>query len=270
MDRQAVVAGQFYSDDSARLKSELGQLIRTLPDNKGAVDKLVMVPHAGYVFSGAACGQVFSKAHLGETVIMLGPNHTGTGNNISVWPGRGSWIFPGGRLDIDEETAGKLVDSSSGFSFDETAHLREHSLEVVIPFLHFINPAARIVPVCVSESDLESLETAGKALAKIVSESSSSVSILVSSDMSHYISADLAKKKDSMALEKVVRVDPYGLYSVVSSNRISMCGVLPMTMALFAARRLGAMSGKLVSYTNSGNVTGDMDQVVAYAGVIVS
>lgn len=270
MDRQPIVAGQFYSDEPDRLKADLSRLIGKVSAKTGNVDRLVMVPHAGYVFSGRACGKVFAEANLGGTVIMLGPNHTGMGEKMSVWPGGDSWIFPGGRLDVDEEIATLLVGSNCGFSFDKNAHLREHSLEVVVPFLHYVNPSTRIVPICVSESDPAALEKAGRAMAKVISESSVPVSLLVSSDMSHYIPAQEAKKMDSMALEHVLRIDPLGLYSTVSNNRISMCGVLPMTMALFAAEELGSVSGRLVSYTNSGNVTGDMEQVVAYAGVIIS
>lgn len=270
MDRQPIVAGQFYTGDPDRLKTELGQYVGKFPEKNGSYDRLVMLPHAGYVFSGRACGTTLEEARIADTVILLGPNHTGMGDGLSVWPGSGSWIFPGGRLDVDEAVARAIVDSETGFSFDRTAHVREHSLEVIVPFLHYLNPSTRIVPICVSESDPSILEKAGEALANVISESSVPVSMVVSSDMSHYISAEQAKKLDSMALENVVRVDPLGLYSTVSRNGITMCGVLPMTMALYAAKKLGSSSGRLVAYSNSGSVTGDMDQVVAYAGVIVS
>lgn len=270
MDRQPIVAGQFYSDSPEKLKSDLEILIGKVPAEKGPADKLIMVPHAGYVFSGRACGQVIAQSSLGQTVILLGPNHTGAGDLLSVWPADEKWLFPGGSLEIDEDIASALVESGSGFSFDRAAHLREHSLEVVLPFLYHMKPDIKIVPVCVSENNIENLHTAGDALAEVVANSSVPVTILVSSDMSHYISAEEAKMKDSMALEKIVRIDPAGLYSIVQSNDISMCGVLPMTMALYAARSAGALNGRLISYTNSGNVTGDNSQVVAYAGVIIS
>ncbi len=128
----------------------------------------------------------------------------------------------------------------------------------------------KIVPVCVSEASPSNLRKAGEAIAEIMKNHPQPVSMVVSSDMSHFVSADQAKKLDSMALEAIIRMDPSDLYSIVSSNQISMCGVLPMTLAMFAAKKLGASSGKLVHYTNFRQATGDYERVVAYAGVIIS
>lgn len=270
MNRQPVVAGRFYPDNPEQLKEELGQYLGSRSDKTDQpYDRLIMLPHAGYMFSGEPCGKTLSEANLAPTVILLGPNHTGLGSPLSVWEG-GSWEFPGGKLDVDGVIARKLISSDAGFVENQAAHSREHSLEVIVPFLHYLNPATKIVPVCVSESSPAVLRKAGEVLADIIEECSEPISIVVSSDMSHFISASKAKKMDSMALEAVIRMDPNDLYSIVSSNQISMCGVLPMTLGMFAAKKLGAKGGRLVEYTNSGNVTGDYESVVAYAGVIIS
>lgn len=270
MNRKPVVAGRFYTDDPRLLKKELDQYLGPLDDNDDRpCDRLVMLPHAGYMFSGAPCGKTLARARLGRTVILLGPNHTGLGAPISVWPS-GIWEFPGGELEVNSSMASSLIESGVGFVANEAAHTREHSLEVLLPFLHRINPEIRIVPVCVSESSPSVLHRAGEIISDIISAADEPVTMVVSSDMSHFISAARAKKMDSMALEAIIRMDPQDFYSIVASNQISMCGVLPMTMGMFAARKLGATSGRLVEYTNSGQVTGDYESVVAYAGVIIS
>ncbi|HAS88126.1 MAG TPA: AmmeMemoRadiSam system protein B [Desulfovibrio sp.] len=270
MNRKPVVAGRFYPDSPEQLRKEIEMYTGNL-DSKSdrPVDRLVMVPHAGYMFSGEPCGKTLAQSKLAQTVFLLGPNHTGLGSPLSVWD-KGSWEFLGGKLVVDEELAAQLIESGAGFISNEKAHSREHSLEVIVPFLHYINPSMKIVPVCVSEASPTNLRKAGEAIARIMEDSSESLSMVVSSDMSHFVSADQARKLDSMALEAIIRMDPSDLYSIVSSNQISMCGVLPMTMGMFAAQKLGATSGKLVQYTNSGQATGDYERVVAYAGVIIS
>ncbi|OEU66906.1 MAG: AmmeMemoRadiSam system protein B [Desulfovibrio sp. S3730MH75] len=270
MDRKPVVAGRFYTDDPQELKIEIEKYVgERTKCAKPPYDRLVMLPHAGYMFSGGTCGKTLSEASLAPTVILLGPNHTGLGAPLSVW-GQGVWEFPGGKLEVDENLAKEIIECGAGFVSNETAHGREHSLEVLIPFLKHVNPKTRIVPICVSERAPGLLKKAGEALAGIIAGSDSDITIVVSSDMSHFITADQAKKLDSIALEAVIRMDPEGLYSAVSSNDISMCGVLPMTMAMHAVQKAGACGGRLVEYTNSGKVTGDFESVVAYAGIIIS
>ncbi|WP_319778635.1 AmmeMemoRadiSam system protein B [Maridesulfovibrio sp.] len=269
MNRQPVVAGRFYPDSPEQLRRELEMYMGTpVQDLDSKPDRLVMVPHAGYMFSGYPCGKTLAQSKLASRVFLLGPNHTGLGSPLSVWD-KGSWEFPGGKLDVDEGLALKLIESGTGFTANEKAHSREHSLEVIVPFLHYLNPRVKIVPVCVSEASPTNLRKAGEAIAELMEDSPEPVSMVVSSDMSHFISADQAKKLDSMALEAIIRMDPSDLYSIVSSNQISMCGVLPMTMAMFAAKKLGATSGRLIDYSNSGKATGDYERVVAYAGVII-
>ena len=268
MDRQPVVAGRFYDAQPDKLNAMVDGFLG-LGEKRAEHTLLAMVPHAGYVFSGAVCGKTLGMADLAPTILLLGPNHTGQGGRFALW-NKGAWNIPGASLPIDTELAEVLLAADATLMADTVAHMGEHSLEVILPFLHRLNPATTIVPISISSPSLESLEQVGKAMGWALKEFDRPVSIVVSSDMSHYISHDNAKKMDSMALEAAVSLDPAVLYSTVRGRNISMCGVLPMTTGLYAALELGASKAELVAYATSGDVSGDFDQVVGYAGVLVS
>jgi len=268
MDRQPIVAGRFYEGRGPALKDDVRSLMGGVTrDDTPTI--LAMVPHAGYVYSGAVCGRTLARARLAPTILLLGPNHTGQGRSLAVWPD-GRWHTPTGGLDVDSRLADALLSAESRLSRDVAAHMGEHSLEVVVPFLEQASPGATIVPVSVSEQRPDVLAEVGRAVAGVLSGWDSPVSVVVSSDMSHYISHDAAAKRDAMALAAIESLDPQGLYSVVRREGISMCGVLPMTLGLATAVALGASKAEVVEYATSGDVSGDKSRVVGYAGVIVS
>ena len=277
--RKSLVAGRFYPAQADTLRAELAAYL-TVPAGGPLPlgDKIplaAMVPHAGYVFSGAVAGATLAQAALADTMVLLGPNHTGRGAPLAVWSG-GPWLTPLGAVPVAADLASELVESGSGFSGDCSAHTAEHSLEVLLPFLQVLRPALRIVPVVAALADLPSLQMAGEALAACVqrrTEQGERVSVVVSSDMSHYLPHENAKALDALALEKIMALDPEGLYQTVRARNISMCGVLPMTLALFACSAMGATAGHLVAYATSGQ-TGqaygaDMQSVVGYAGALI-
>lgn len=268
MNRQPCVAGRFYPGEPAALQAELDTYLDDGGDPRQAQTRLAMVPHAGYMFSGPLCGRTLARARLADTILMLGPNHTGMGTPMSLWD-NGHWEFPGGSTPIETELAQNLLANVDEFQPDTRAHLNEHSLEVVLPFLHRLNPEVRIVPVAVAEQDPEALAEAGRQVAAVLRSHSEDVSIVVSSDMSHFISEEQAARQDKLALDAALEIDPEALWQTVRTNRISMCGVMPMTLGLTAARNLGATSATLTGYTSSAKVTGDREQVVGYAGIIV-
>jgi len=269
MERQPVVAGQFYDAQPEKLHAMVDAFLGLGKDKGEERTLLAMVPHAGYVYSGAVCGKTLGMANLEQTVLLLGPNHTGRGERFSVW-NEGDWNIPGGSVSFDSALADALLASDAHLKADTAAHMDEHSLEVILPFLHRLEPNTTIVPISISSSSLDSLRQVGQAIGQTLKMFDRPVSIVVSSDMSHYISHDEAKKKDSQALEAVVTLDPAALFNTVRGNNISMCGVLPMTTGLYAALEMGATKGELVAYATSGEVSGDFDQVVGYAGVLVS
>lgn len=269
MQRQPVVAGRFYDGNPGRLYETVDGFLGLADERRQDKTLLAMVPHAGYVFSGAVCGKTLATANLESTILMLGPNHTGRGDRFSLWSG-GSWEIPGGSVPIDAELAETLLDADPLISADTAAHLGEHSLEVILPFLYRLNPETTFVPIAISAHVFDDVAAVGKAIGQAIKEFDRPVSVVVSSDMSHYISHDEAKRLDSMALEAAVALDPRALFSTVREHNISMCGILPMTAGLFAALEMGAVKGELVDYATSGEVSGDYDQVVGYAGVLVS
>lgn len=267
MMRLPAVAGQFYPGQPAALQAQLHQYCN--PPTNGKKVPGVISPHAGYIYSGAIAGQLFSKIAIPDKVVVLGPNHHGLGHSGAVFS-EGSWQTPLGEIQIDAKLAADILSACPHFAADEQAHRREHSLEVQVPFIQFCNPRAAIVPICLGHLPLEVLIESGEALAGVIAADEQPVLIIASSDMTHFESAAAAKKKDSLALEKVEELDAEGLYQTVRDNRISMCGVLPSVVMLAAARKLGATSGTVISYATSGDVTGDNSDVVGYAGVIVS
>lgn len=269
MDRQPVVAGRFYDGGSDNLNAAVDGFLRLGEGKRAEPTLLAMVPHAGYVYSGAVCGRTLAEANLADTVLLLGPNHTGRGASMALWS-EGNWLVPGGPVPVDEELAGELLAADSHIILDSEAHLGEHSIEVVLPFLQRLNPAMRIVPIAVSEPRSDVLRQVGRNIGQALKVLGRPVSMVVSSDMSHYIAHDDAKKQDALAIGEAVKLDPAALYDTVRSNNITMCGVLPMTVGLYAALELGATKGELVTYATSGEVSGDYDQVVGYAGVLVS
>jgi AmmeMemoRadiSam system protein B len=264
------VAGQFYPAGPTLAKDVAALLAQTPSGGKHDRPTLMaMVPHAGYVYSGSVAAKTLAQANLADTVLLLGPNHTGRGRRLAVWPD-GTWELPGGGLAVDEELAGALLASDTRLAADYAAHAGEHSLEVVLPFLWVKNPATRIVPVVVAEFNPTVLSDVAVSMASVLKNWPKPVSIVVSSDMSHYVSHDAARGLDALALAEIKALRPMGLFSVVRDRGITMCGVLPMTLALFLAREMGAETAEVTAYATSGEVSGDMQHVVGYAGVLIS
>ena len=267
MVRQPVVAGQFYPAGKVDLSATVRSYMKPDADKKASI--AVMSPHAGYIYSGGVAGKTISYAEIPEEVIILGPNHHGRGHDVAVYS-EGSWETPLGNVPVLSGLAEKVLAECAMTAPDTVAHMFEHSLEVQVPFLQFAQPSLRILPICISHQPLETLLELGEGIARVLKPMVKQPLMVASTDMTHYESGEAARKKDFMALEKVLNLDPEGLYQVVRENRISMCGVMPSVVMLQAAKALGAQKAELISYSNSGDITGDQSEVVGYAGVRVS
>lgn len=265
MVRPPAVAGQFYPGQAEALRRQVQQFLITLGTEQTAIG--IVVPHAGYIYSGAIAGMTFAGIKIPERVIILGPNHHGIGHPAAVFPD-GSWETPLGESVVDAELAARIVAKCPKMGRDAVAHRYEHSLEVQLPFIQARVPRATIVPICLAFGTAEELVVLGEGLAQAVAESGE-VLIVASSDLTHYESGPAAKEKDLRALARILALDAEGLFRTVREGRISMCGLGPVAVMLAAARNLGAATASLVRYGNSGDVSGDQSQVVGYAGVIV-
>ncbi len=267
MLRKPAVAGYFYQASPDGLRKQVANYVRTDADRIRAIG--VLSPHAGLVYSGAVAGAVFSKVILPETFILIGPNHTGMGAPVSVFT-EGEWDMPDGTAAVDSTLARAIAEKSRYASEDYDAHRGEHSLEVQIPFIQYFREDFKIVPVTMMSTALEACSEVGIAIGHAIKESEKDVLIVASSDMTHYESARSAKEKDHRAIEKILAMDPAGLHHTVKEYGITMCGFAPAVTMLYAALELGATKATLVKYMNSGDVSGDYDQVVGYAGMIIS
>jgi MEMO1 family protein len=266
--RDPAVAGRFYPADPEKLRTQVGALLgaSSPPEPRKAI--AVMAPHAGYMYSGGIAGQTFAGVQVPERAVVLCPNHTGLGVRRSLW-GSGAWRLPGASVPVDAELAA-LVGKYAKLEGDRLAHVGEHAIEVELPLMLARQPALRIVPVCLAGLSLADCHEVGRGLARAVKEAGGDVLIVASSDMSHYISAKAAARLDRTALDRVIGLDPDGLYETVTRLDISMCGYVPATVALVAARELAASRAQLVRYGSSGEASGDFERVVGYAGVVVS
>lgn len=263
MDREPAVAGRFYSGDPARLARDVAEMLG--PPVSAGPALGVLVPHAGYVYSGGVAGATYARVEVPERAVVLCPNHTGFGARVSLWPD-GGWNTPLGRVPVDPELT-QALRSCPLVQDDRAAHRHEHALEVQLPFLRARRPEVVIAALCLGPLSVEEALELGEAVADAVR--AHSALLVASSDMSHYVSAEEAREKDQRALDRLLALDARGLHDTVRREDISMCGVVPATVMLAAARSLGARSAELVRYANSGDVTGDRDSVVGYAGAIV-
>jgi len=270
MIREPVVAGYFYPEDREDLLAELKRLIEFSEEKIPALG--IVVPHAGYIYSGGVAGKVYGKILPPEVAVLMGTNHTGLGERASLYPGE-AFRTPLGKVRINQTLSSLLLEEAPLVKRDLYAHLREHSLEVQVPFLQYLNPQVEIIPLCLAELYLEEIRELGKALARAIRKFQEKelkrVLIVASSDFSHYEPAHLAEKKDSLVIKEILSLSEEGLLRVVFRERISMCGVIPVACLLVACKDLGAREARLVDYKTSGDITQDYSAVVGYGGLII-
>ncbi len=266
MRRAPAVAGRFYPAQPAELRRELESYLEGQP-TEAAIG--CVVPHAGIMYSGHVAGAVYARLKAAPSYIILCPNHSGYGRPLAILS-EGVWETPLGDAPIDAALAAELRRACRLLEEDEAAHRFEHSLEVQLPFLQVRQPGFRFVPIAVGVGSYGPLEELGRAVAQVAGKAKERPLIVASSDLNHYEPDAINRAKDHKAIDRIVALDPRGLYDTVRREDISMCGFGPTVAMLTAARILGATRAELVRYANSGDVTGDRSHVVGYAGILIA
>jgi MEMO1 family protein len=266
MLRLPAVAGQFYPSNPRELAAAVEGYTGQEPVQAKERVRACLVPHAGYIYSGAVAGAVFSRIALTRKILLLGVRHYPRGEALAILS-EGMWRTPLGDAPVDGVLAQRLREECPALREDNEAHSREHSLEVELPFLQVLDPGFSFVPVAVGTVRPQELKELGEGIARVLAESPEEILIVTSSDMNHYEDDETTRHKDQIAIDRMLKLDPAGLYEVCRDKRISMCGLGPAVAMLTAIDRLGAKTAQLVRYATSGDVSGDRDAVVGYAGM---
>jgi len=268
MIRKAAWAGRFYPLAEKDIRILITDF--SSKEEKKIAAKAVMVPHAGYIYSGHVASEVYSRTALPNRFIIASPNH---------WEGRTSvamdtndqWETPLGIVSLDTDLSGLISKYTDKIKKTSAAHEKEHAIEVQLPFLQYhLNNDFRFVPVTIMTPGISVLDDIARAFASAVKDTGDDVLLIASSDMSHYVSQSEAQRLDGMAIEKILSLDTRGLYKIVTENGISMCGLQAVYTIMTAALELGCVKADLIKYNTSGDTSGDYDEVVGYAGVIFS
>jgi AmmeMemoRadiSam system protein B len=267
--RLPAVAGVFYPDDPETLAADARRLVAGGADAAPRAAIAIVCPHAGWMYSGALAGKLAASVVVPERVLVLAPNHTGRGPRGSVWPG-GLWRLPGADIPVDAAFCRALCAESTLLGPDTDAHAEEHAIEVLLPLLAARQPALHLAPVVLGGLSFGECETLASAIARAVAAAPGPTLIVASSDMNHYLNDSETRALDALALAPLEALDGPGLYTTVRKHGITMCGVVPATVALLAARALGATTATRVGYATSADAGGDRGRVVGYAAVAIT
>lgn len=260
----------FYEGSPDRLRTQVEECFAANPKSSSKEGFIgAVVPHAGLMYSGHVAAAFYEKARLPKRFVILCPNHTGSGHFAAI-NREGAWRTPLGDVAIDTALADALLAKTPLLAVDAKAHAREHSLEVQLPFLQFLLGDFSFVPICLGAPVYEYAQQIGEAVAAVVREAGEPVGILASSDLNHYESQSETLRKDQLAIDAVLAGDPRELWRVVDAFDISMCGFIPATAMLVAAKALGATEAGLVKHATSGDINQDHSRVVGYASILVA
>lgn len=261
--RNPAVAGAFYPGTAEALRRQISELAPSAPRKLDAPG--VVVPHAGYAYSGRVAAAVYASIEGAPTFVLLGPRHGWEGSAVAV--STVPWRTPLGVVDVDYDFIDRLPGSI--IDRDETAHRREHSLEVQVPFLQYFFRDFRIVPIAIGLQDYETVEEVAGEVTEAIGKTPGKVVIVASSDFTHYEPAATARRKDHALIDRIRELDVPGFYGEIGRLGATCCGYGPIAAMMLSCRQRGARRAELLAYATSGDVTGDPD-VVGYAGLAVT
>lgn len=267
--RQPAVAGAFYPGTAEELREEVSGLLGAVePARINGRLRALISPHAGYIYSGQVAAHAYKlvEGKRFDAVIILSPSHHVAFRGASIYDGT-AYSTPLGLANINTDLAAKLLDGYDFILNYPAAHMREHALEVQIPFLQVAVPDLSIVPVVMGDQSLDACKRLAGAIVENVKDMN--VLIVASSDLSHFHTYDEAVRLDNIIVERVRDYDPEGLARDLNSGKCEACGGGPMITAMLAARMLGADSAEILKYANSGDTSGDKTRVVGYLSAAV-
>lgn len=273
MDRKSIASGSFYPSDPEDLRDYIRDLFTSkrgpgeLPNIDGFKKSVGLIsPHAGYMYSGATAAHAyFAASEFGkpDIVVILGPNHTGYGKPISIWP-MGVWKTPLGNVSVDENIANALVDSFHSASLDYDAHLFEHSIEVQIPFLQFtLGTGFKILPICLMDQREDVMRELGNVLRKILKDKR--FWIIASTDLNHYEDHESTIYKDKLVMDAVSSNSVDDLYEIINREKITICGFGCVATLLFSEVGMP----KILKHSTSGEISDDFEKEVGYMAACV-
>jgi AmmeMemoRadiSam system protein B len=269
--RPPAVAGAFYEGTPDRLRAQVAACFEASGPAPQTKERFIgaVVPHAGLMYSGHVAAAFYALADLPKRFIILCPNHTGAGHFAAI-NRSGAWRMPFGDVPIDTPLAEKLMSHSDLLADDWRAHAREHSLEVQLPFLQQLAAGFTFVPICLGAHRYDYAENIANAIADVIRDEDEDIGIIASSDLNHYEDQKTTLRKDQLAIDEVLKLAPKDLWRVVDEYDISMCGFIPTTTMLIAAKKLGATRARLIRHATSGDINGDFSAVVGYASILIS
>lgn len=266
MIREPVVEGQFYPHNDA----ELRKLIKGfgLKNGPKISARGIILPHAGYLYSGRVAATTVSKVLPRPTILILGPNHTGLGPDFSLWA-RGSWRMPSGLIEVDEALAEQILSKGNCIKEDDLAHKNEHSIEVELPIIHHFFGDFKFVPISCKISDPQIYEEVSSQIFEAIKNKKNDILLVASTDLTHYEPESCARRKDRAVIEAIVNLEEEDLLKKITALKISMCGAAPVAIFISCLKKLGARKSQVALYETSAAVSGDLSSVVGYVGMIV-
>lgn len=271
--RKPAVAGTFYPSDRERLEAEIEAYLRQVNIDLTARDIVALVaPHAGYVYSGwvAACAYNQVRGRQYDTVVVVSPSHREYFEFSSVFQGP-AYETPLGKVEIDTGLSREIAESGEGdnirLSTSGHLHSSEHSLEVHLPFLQLVLDKFSLVAIVMGRQDEDACRELGGVLGRTLA--GRNALMVASSDLSHFHDQKTAEGLDRRVVERIGKFDPEGLLADVAAHNCEACGAGPVAAVMMAAKELGAAKAENLCYSTSGEISGDMSQVVGYASAAI-
>lgn len=267
MARRAIVSGQFYPDQS----EDLNQQIEDFKCNQSSriLAKGIIIPHAGYTYSGRVAAATVAKILPKKRIVILGPNHTGLGPNFSLWS-NGAWEIPTGNITIDQELNTAILSKGTLIVEDTSAHKNEHSIEVQLPILKYFFNDFKFVALACKQDNLQIYRQVADQIFEAVKSDKENVLFVASTDLTHYEPDQVARTKDRAIIESLVNLDEQDLLKKVKKHAVSMCGVAPVAIMLACLKKIGVKKSQVALYQTSGDASGDFTSVVGYVGMIIN